>query len=66
MEALLIFAEKWGMVGVLLVVGFAWLYRVETALRAHEAKCSERYSIIFERLGQLRNDVATLLERTSR
>ena len=64
MEALLVFAERWGMVGVLLVVGFAWLYRVEMALKAHEVKCSERYAIIFERLGQLRNDVATLLERT--
>lgn len=64
MESAIAFLQQWGAFGVLLVVGFAWIWKVEKALDAHEDKCSQRYALIFERLGQLRADVATLLERT--
>lgn len=55
---------QWGPLGMLIVIGFAWIWRVERNLAAHETKCSERYAIIFGQLSKLREDVATLLERT--
>ena len=66
MEAALAALDTWGPIGLLIVVGFVWIWRVEANLKGHEDRCSERYRIIFEQLGRLREDVSTLLERTSK
>ena len=64
MEAALAALNTWGPLGLLIVVGFVWIWRVESALTRHEDRCSDRYTIIFEQLAKLRDDVSTLLERT--
>ena len=66
MEAALEALNTWGPLGLLIVVGFIWIWRVEKALERHEDRCSDRYGIIFEQLAKLRDDVSTLLERTSK
>ena len=63
MNALEMLAQ-WGPLGMLIVIGFLWIWRVERNLERHEGKCTERYSLIFSELSKLRQDVATLLERT--
>ena len=66
MEAALNVLNQWGPLALLILIGFAWILRVERNLTKHEDKCSERYSIIFGQLSKLREDVSTLLERTKR
>lgn len=56
--------NQWGPLALLMLVGLGWIWRVERNLAKHEDKCTERYSIIFGQLAKLREDVATLLERT--
>lgn len=64
MEAAIAALNTWGPLGLLIIVGFVWIWKVERALEKHETKCSERYALIFSELAKLRSDVATLLERT--
>ena len=56
--------NQWGPLALLILIGFWWIRRVESNLAAHEDKCTERYKLIFGQLAKLREDVATLLERT--
>lgn len=56
--------NQWGPLALLVLIGFWWIRRVEGNLAAHEDKCTERYKMIFTQLAKLREDVATLLERT--
>lgn len=65
MDAMAMLAQ-WGPLGMLIIIGFLWIWRVERNLGKHEDKCTERYQIIFGQLSKLREDVATLLERTQR
>ena len=58
--------NQWGPIALLIIIGFAWILRVERNLTKHEDKCSERYGIIFSQLSKLREDVSTLLERTKK
>lgn len=64
MEAALEALNTWGPLGLLIIVGFVWIWKIERALERHEDKCSERYGLIFSELAKLRTDVSTLLERT--
>ena len=64
MEAAIAALNTWGPLGLLIIVGFVWIWRVEQALERHEDQCRERYGLIFSGLAKLREDVSTLLERT--
>ena len=64
MEAAIAALNTWGPLGLLIVVGFAWIWRVERALEKHETKCSERYGIIFTALRDIQERLARIEERT--
>ena len=64
MEAALAALNTWGPLGLLIIVGFAWIWRVERALERHEDKCSERYGLIFSTLRDIQTKVAAIEERT--
>ena len=64
MEAAIAALNTWGPLGLLLIVGFAWIWRVESNLQRHEDKCSERYGLIFSALRDIQSKVAAIDERT--
>ena len=66
MEAALAALNTWGPVGLLIVVGFVWIWRVEKNLERHEDKCTDRYSLIFGILRDIQSKVDRLDERTER
>lgn len=60
MEAALAALNTWGPLGLLICVGFVWIWRVEKALERHEDKCTDRYSLIFGILRDIQSKVDTL------
>ena len=56
--------ELWGSLGVLVAVGFVWIWRVERSLTKHEDKCSERYGLIFGMLRDIQERITRIEERT--
>ena len=64
MEAALAALNTWGPLGLLICVGFVWIWRVEKALERHEDKCTDRYSLIFGILRDVQEKVAAIDERT--
>ena len=62
MDALEVLAQ-WGPLGMLILIGFLWIMRVEKNLEKHENKCSERYSIIFAALAEIKERLARIEEK---
>ena len=66
MEAALAALDTWGPIGLLIVIGFVWIWRVEKALERHEDRCSERYGLIFSTLRDIQERLARIEERTAK
>ena len=62
MDALEVLAQ-WGPLGMLILIGFLWIWRVERNLEKHDGKCSERYKLIFAALSEIKERLARIEEK---
>ena len=56
--------EGWVAIVLAFVGGLAWLFQLKGRIDTHEAVCAERYQNITDRLDEIKEQIAMLVEES--